>query len=763
MADTHLRADQSPPFQACISDAAQRGRFLMSRLIEQARKSMPLRADQATNRMERDLQHDSLRLLLKHRNALEEAFPHALLECIGQLLDGGQGARNSGDLSFGALELMGDEQMQERVEMVRAQQAAADQVEASLGELNSLICAAQGLRSVQADRNPLRPEIYVRSLRKVAGDMDIPTPVRVRWMQHFGEALGGELGTVYRELSALLRERGVTAASFTVTQTTYKGSVPTAAGRGGVASGSGRPPVAAGDKGMLTLNRLRKLLAGELDEDSGSFEVQFARQFEAEPREAPPADFSPTLPNAWEALEAMNKVDAVVDRISRRQSDGQGEVAESPERAELRRAARNPGQALALEVVSVMMENIKNDRRLLPSVRRLVTELELPLLRLALVDPRFFSDKLHPGRALLEAVTERSLAWTSEASEGFKVFYKAAHRAVGIVRETRASGAAPFAFAMESLDEVLRDQQRREKRKREKAVKALLQAEQRNLLAEKITKDLKLRAETSGVPRGIVYFVAGPWAQVIAQARLSDLSGKPDPGGYEAIVTDLLWSCIPEAAAANPARLTRLIPGLTEKLREGLNSIGFSRSKSQRFFEELMALHARATRQTPGADKGAPRERLETEFRAGDSRLWLAPSEAAHSGFLETQAPTSVAPPLFEATQQDFGETVVEDPASQTREPDPEALSSLNLQPGSWTEIYMDDRWVRTQLTWASPHGTLFMFTSADGVPHSMTRQSLDHLAAAGHLRLLADQAVVAGALDAVAQTALRNTLDVNL
>ena len=91
----------------------------------------------------------------------------------------------------GALELMGDEQMQERVEMVRAQQAAADQVEASLGELNSLICAAQGLRSVQADRNPLRPEVYVRSLRKVAGEMDVPTPVRVRWMQHFGEALGG--------------------------------------------------------------------------------------------------------------------------------------------------------------------------------------------------------------------------------------------------------------------------------------------------------------------------------------------------------------------------------------------------------------------------------------------------------------------------------------------------------------------------------------------------------------------------------------------
>jgi hypothetical protein len=113
-----------------------------------------------------------------------------------------------------------------------------------------------------------------------------------------------------------------------------------------------------------------------------------------------------------------------------------------------------------------------------------------------------------------------------------------------------------------------------------------------------------------------------------------------------------------------------------------------------------------------------------------------------------------VAPPLFEATQQDFSETMVEEPAHPMVAQAAEAAPTLNLQPGAWTEIYMDDRWVRTQLTWASPHGTLFMFTSADGVPHSMTRQSLDHLAAAGHLRLLADQAVVAGALDAVAQTA---------
>jgi len=106
--------------------------------------------------------------------------------------------------------------------------------------------------------------------------------------------------------------------------------------------------------------------------------------------------------------------------------------------------------------------------------------------------------------------------------------------------------------------------------------------------------------------------------------------------------------------------------------------------------------------------------------------------------------------PLFEETQMSAGE-----PAAPA--------DAVSLQPGAWVELRMDDAWVRTQLSWASPYGTLFMFTNADGINHSMTRQSLERLSASGNLRVLTTQAVVDGALDAVAQAALRNSLDLTL
>ena len=74
--------------------------------------------------------------------------------------------------------------------------------------------------------------------------------------------------------------------------------------------------------------------------------------------------------------------------------------------------------------------------------------------------------------------------------------------------------------------------------------------------------------------------------------------------------------------------------------------------------------------------------------------------------------------------------------------------------------MLVNGQWVRTQLTWASPHGTLFLFTSAYGTSQSMTRRSRDKMIAAGNLRLVSGQPVVEGALNAVAQTAMRNSVE---
>lgn len=75
----------------------------------------------------------------------------------------------------------------------------------------------------------------------------------------------------------------------------------------------------------------------------------------------------------------------------------------------------------------------------------------------------------------------------------------------------------------------------------------------------------------------------------------------------------------------------------------------------------------------------------------------------------------------------------------------------LSLRAGSWVDLYSKHRWLRAQLIWASTKGTLFMFVSHGGQPHSMTKRSCERLIRERLLRPVDSHGVVAQALDAVA------------
>jgi hypothetical protein len=74
------------------------------------------------------------------------------------------------------------------------------------------------------------------------------------------------------------------------------------------------------------------------------------------------------------------------------------------------------------------------------------------------------------------------------------------------------------------------------------------------------------------------------------------------------------------------------------------------------------------------------------------------------------------------------------------------------LREGSWYDLHARGEWRRAQLTWASSRGTLFMFVSSGGRPHSMTLRTLERLLAERLLRPVEAGPVVQRAIDALSQ-----------
>jgi hypothetical protein len=280
-------------------------------------------------------------------------------------------------------------------------------------------------------------------------------------------------------------------------------------------------------------------------------------------------------------------------------------------------------------------------------------------------------------------------------------------------------------------------------RARQDAVQALQHAEQRNLLADKIARGIENHPDSASVPPVVIDFLCGPWAQVVAQARIMGGGSVHAADRYQALISAMLWSAHPTLTRKSIGKLTRLVPLLLTTLREGLDTIRYPSTKTSAFFEALMGLHQLAFRSAGKSPEVVvpsvavmPAPVVRAHRSEGDDP-WVAPEEAQASNFMDCS----------ELPEQASIELVV-----------------AELPLGSWVELLVSGQWVRTQLTWASPHSTLFLFTSVLGTPQSMTRRSMDKLVAAGHLRIVSGgQTMVDGALDAVAQIALRNSLDITI
>ncbi|MBU0748886.1 MAG: DUF1631 domain-containing protein [Gammaproteobacteria bacterium] len=790
------------PYQHLVDDVLAQARPLMDRVAEATRMSLQSRLDQARTPGEHHAMLEAKQQLQRLASVMAERYPDALRKALDQetaQADSHKPTRSLFTVHFDDLELMDESQINDSVERARARQVLISAVEGPLADLDALVCAALGLPRVQPEHNPLRPEVFLQALQAVVSQMQVSTQVRHDWIGHMSQALGAELRALYKAQVDRLRHKGLQPVGYAMRQASgeYVYVAPAAAGAApGFASDNDLSTAASSGDPLLTLDRLRRLLLGEFKDNAAhaqgaaatvasmsvsrdqagaeaeeDFAERFAREFESPGQlphlDAPATDFASTVPAAFEALQEMNQVGHMMERLGNNQraqdSNSHGGGSDG---APARKHATGLGEALSMEVVALMVDNIARDTRLLWPVQQFIRALEPALMQLAVADPRFFSHKEHAARRLLQDITDRSLAFNSTDAPGFQSFMRSLMNLAGPLATATIEGPDDFEHALQQLHANWADKDQQHKQERQRAIETLQHAEQRHRLAAQIARELWLLPDIGKVPDEISRFLMGPWAQVMAQARLTNTSGAHDPGAttgstaparYEELVGALVWSTQPALTRASTGQLARLLPPMLATLREGLASIDYPAERTEAVFELLMQLHEQAFKPVPGAAASPEKqpeapidvtavEAISEHGSLDDEDPWVAPAEAKESGYMDVSLS-----PEPESTA----------PVSVTT-----ASGMLTLPPlatGMWVNLLVGGEWERTQLSWIGSHGNLFLFTSATGRTQSMTLRLLDRLMQQGALQILTEQNVVDGALDAVAQLAMHNSMESRL
>jgi Protein of unknown function (DUF1631) len=796
----------------CFDRVLREAPGLLGRSLTATVESLQQAENQSREVAQRDLISRAWWSLERQRTLLVSQFPQRLQQAFQHAGHEGPTSSLAKMSDSSLLALVEDSSVNESLESARMLQALMPVVEQALSMVDARMSSLIGLETVHAEKNPLRPSVFVRVLRDLMTEREPDPQLRSQWMQKMAAPLARELGQLYGQIALLLQQARVQEAGYRirlVADTPAGAHLSTRGwleeGRTGEASaGMGLAPVGEVPPQPMSLRmkdlaRPQTLLQHEvlqafMEGEKGVFDHRLDNTFFEQVRqELHHVDLLARLPlpDAAELEEERLRYRdmPVVDRPARPidvatpLDAGQwGDYAAPHERSrvllELKHQADKVSQAVGLDVVRKLVGQVAGDPLLLAPVREAVVALEPALLRLALAEPRYFARSDHPARLWIEGVAQRSFRYNDEFSPGFAAFFEPVRDQVRSLNDTGSPDAGPFASALDDLTARWAGDDQAEATRQQRQLEALNHAEQRQALADQIAWEISHRPDIYNAPGIVLDFLYGSWSLVIASAELRHPDGGPEPLGYRKVIGQLLWSTQSQVTLRQPNQLFQIVPGMLMSLRQGLESLGKSPEETQTFFDALLKLHepvlrlrrvrARAEGLAPGTvdpEIAAGREVLETLLAPASpeqqkpkspEQPWIGARELASAGFSETMPLTGTG----SSDAPDTGEAALEpdEPAEALVEPTEVVLNRLTT--GSWVDLFSGGEWLRAQLVWSSQKASLFMFTSQGGRTHTMTRRSCEKLMAKRWLRLVEARPVMDRALRQLTAAAAEATAE---
>jgi hypothetical protein len=274
----------------------------------------------------------------------------------------------------------------------------------------------------------------------------------------------------------------------------------------------------------------------------------------------------------------------------------------------------NPTDKITIDVIALLFDYIFRDPSIPESLRSLFGGLQVPILKAALLDRTFFSDKKHAARRLLDHLAGAAIAATSD--EGYRAGFTLV--AAGVIDEVCRNfkiDVAVFDGADAKLQEFIDAEQRKTATLLDRDVAAALVTEETE--ADRTHVRALIRDKLTGitVPFEVRGFAETIWADYLTQVRQREGEQSDAWRDGVKILDDLLWSITAKERNAQKARLTKMVPALIRGLRSGGAAVQVRDDRLQPFLEAVYKLHIAAIRpqgERPAAGAGVTEEAAES-------------------------------------------------------------------------------------------------------------------------------------------------------
>ncbi len=265
----------------------------------------------------------------------------------------------------------------------------------------------------------------------------------------------------------------------------------------------------------------------------------------------------------------------------------------------------NPVDALTIDIVALLFDAIFQDPNPSAALRAEIARLQIPVLKVALMDKAFFSNTRDPARRLVDGIASAGIGRdeSEETRLTEKIRTNVDHMVAGL--ETNVD---IFERQDKALEDFLQEEQLRAKSRTSQVVVEPEEQDRQAPAHARVYARIASRVARRTVPNLVADFLGRHWRPVRAQAF--NQAGQQAEPWILAIATmdDLLWSLERKTSPEDRARLLGTLPSLLKRLRTSLEALDITDAWDP-FFAQLIRLHVAALRNEapdPGPQTAKP-------------------------------------------------------------------------------------------------------------------------------------------------------------
>ena len=373
--------------------------------------------------------------------------------------------------------------------------------------------------------------------------------------------------------------------------------------------------------------------------------------------------------------------------------------------AEFKKKAETDSEKAIIEVVALMFQSILSEDRIPSAVRVWFARLQVPVLRVALAEPEFFSNINHPARKLIDRMGAVALGFDSASITG-SALETEVRRIVQVIEQYPETGRRVFQLVHDEFEKFLA-KHLTEKQSTSQLVSVAQQVEQRETLAIKYTIELRTMLNDMPVRDEVREFLFKTWAEVLALSAVRHGAQHAETVSFKRTAADLVWASSAKPNRTERAQVIQALPDILHRLREGLAMVGVEGEAQDAQIKALTDTLAEAflskTANIPLEHIEAMARRLaNVEEFLGDAVLGELPLDAEHIEMM-----TGIDASAIHVIA-DNGAPVDEAMVAWAQE----------LALGNWFTLDHSGASCQVQYAWHSQHKQLHLFVSTDGISY---------------------------------------------